>query len=121
MRGFGELESMIMSRVWAADHPLAVRDVLESLRPDHDVAYTTVMTVMDNLYRKGWLTRERDGRAYLYSAVASREEYSADLMREALSSSTDAATTLAHFMGQLSPDESDHVRKALRRASRKRT
>jgi predicted transcriptional regulator len=120
MRGFGELESMIMSRVWAADHSLAVRDVLEDLRSEHDVAYTTVMTVMDNLYRKGWLTRERDGRAYLYSAVASREEYSADLMREALTNSTDAATTLAHFMGQLSPDESDHLRKALRRASRKR-
>jgi len=121
MRGFGELESKIMARVWAANRPLAVRDVLEDLRPERDVAYTTVMTVMDNLYRKGWLSREREGRAYLYTAVASREEYSADLMREALSASTDAATTLTHFMGQLSLDESDQVRKALRRASRKRT
>ena len=48
------------------------------------IAYTTVMSTMDNLHRKGWLAPEPDGRAYRYTAIASREEYSARLMREAL-------------------------------------
>jgi len=121
MRGFGDLESVIMARLWAAEGSLTVRDVLEHLQADREIAYTTVMTVMDNLHRKGWLTRERDKRAYRYRPVASREQYSADLMREALSASTDPATTLAHFMGQLSAEESDSLRRALRRTGRRRT
>ena len=81
-RPFGDLEATVMDLLWSADRPLLVREVLDLLpaRP----AYTTVMTVMDNLHRKGWLTRERDGRAYRYAPVSSRQEYNAELMREVL-------------------------------------
>ena len=42
------------------------------------------MTVMDNLHRKGWLIRERDGRAWRYRAAGSRQTYAARLMNDVL-------------------------------------
>jgi predicted transcriptional regulator len=74
-----------------------------------------VMTVMDNLYRKGWLTRELDGRAYRYSPVSSRQEYSAELMRQALDGSGDNTATLLRFVDEMTAAEADAVRKALRK------
>lgn len=115
MRGFGDLESVIMDRLWTWDRAVTVREVVEDLRAGREIAYTTVMTVMDNLYRKGWLTRERDGRAFRYEAASSREEYTAELMREALDSSTDRTATLVRFMERMSAEESAVLRRAVRR------
>ncbi|PZS03650.1 MAG: CopY family transcriptional regulator [Pseudonocardiales bacterium] len=118
MRGFGDLESEIMDRLWAWHRLVTVREVLDDLQRERQIAYTTVMTVMDNLHRKGWLRRERDGRAYRYEPVASREEYSAGLMREALTSSTNHTATLVHFMEHMTPGESAALRRALRKLGR---
>ena len=57
MRQFGELEAVIMDRLWEWGRPALVREVLDDLRKDRPLAYTTVMTVMENLHRKGWLRR----------------------------------------------------------------
>ena len=84
MRGFGDLEAVIMHQVWERGEPVTVRDLFDDLAAQRTIAYTTVMSTMDNLHRKGWLDRVRDGKAYRYTATASREEYSARLMREAL-------------------------------------
>jgi predicted transcriptional regulator len=67
----GTLEREVMDAVWRLG-PATVRDVRAAL--DHRVAYTTVMTVLDRLYRKGVLERERQGRAYVYSAAASPDQ-----------------------------------------------
>jgi predicted transcriptional regulator len=116
MRGFGELEAAIMDRIWSAGRPLLVREVQQALRPER--AYNTVWTVTEILYKKGWLTREKDGRAYRYQATVTREEYTAALMGEALAASTDRAATLRHFAGQISPAEAEQLREALERARR---
>jgi predicted transcriptional regulator len=121
LRGFGELESKIMNILWSSGQPTTVREVLEELRRHRSIAYTTVMTVMDNLHRKQWLERERDGRAYRYRPVSSREHYVAELMRDALTSSTDQAATLVHFTEQLTDDESVALRVALRRIARRKS
>src|SRR6201981_329270 len=63
MRRVGELEAVIMERLWEWGRPALVREVVDDLHGDRPLAYTTVMTVMENLHRKGWLRRERDGRA----------------------------------------------------------
>jgi predicted transcriptional regulator len=63
MRQLGELEGVIMDRLWDWGRPALVREVLDDLRKDRPLAYMTVMTVMENLHRKGWLRRDRDGRA----------------------------------------------------------
>ena len=115
MRGFGELEAVIMDVLWRWNRLATVRDVVEHLRAHREIAYTTVMTVMDNLHRKRWLRRERDGRAYRYEPTASREEYSAGLMRQALEASEDTTSTLVHFVAQMDPAESAALREALAR------
>lgn len=116
VRGFGELEAAIMERVWSAGRPLLVREIQQSLRPER--AYNTVWTVVEILYRKGWLTREKDGRAYRYQVTTSREEYTAALMDEALSASTDHAATLRHFAERIGPDEVEQLRQVLEQARR---
>ena len=121
MRGFGELEAKIMDRLWSRGEPATVREILEELRAGRRViAYTTVMTVMDNLHTKGWLQRERDGRAYRYRPSESREHYVAELMRDALTTSTDHAAALVRFTEQLSEDESVALRAALRKIARRK-
>ncbi|GAD83357.1 BlaI/MecI/CopY family transcriptional regulator [Nocardia asteroides NBRC 15531] len=111
---FGDLEAVVMDRVWAAEDDLTVRDVYESLLLEREIAYTTVMSTMDNLHRKGWLDRERHGKAYLYWPTLTREEYSAQLMRDALEG-TRSDLVLAHFVKQISEDESEALRALLRR------
>ena len=53
MRRFGELEAVIMERLWEQRRPTLVREIVDDLRDDRPLAYTTVMTVMENLHRKG--------------------------------------------------------------------
>jgi predicted transcriptional regulator len=95
---FGELEAAIMDEVWAADGPVTVREVVDRLQRDRKTAYTTVQTVTEILVRKGWLSREKDGRAFRYTAEASRDEYTARLIDEALEASPDRTAALAHFL-----------------------
>jgi predicted transcriptional regulator len=113
MRGLGELEAAVMDLVWDRDAPATVRDVLTDLRPIRPLAYTTVMTVLDNLHRKGWLRRELAGRAYRYTATVTREGYSAQLMRDALDDAGDPAEALVRFLGHMTPDEAAALRTAL--------
>jgi predicted transcriptional regulator len=110
---FGELETVIMDRLWSFGRPVLVRDVLESLREERHIAYTTVLTVMDKLYKKGYLRREPAGRAHRYAAIASREAYTARLMRSALATSPNQAAAFVHFLSELSPQEAQALRAAL--------
>jgi predicted transcriptional regulator len=113
MRRFGELEAVIMERLWERRRPALVREIVDDLRDDRQLAYTTVMTVMENLHRKGWLRRERDGRAWRYEPTGSRSSYTAELMNEALGTSTDRRTALAHFVLQMSPRDAALLQQAL--------
>jgi len=114
VRSFGDLEAAIMDRIWSAGRPMLVRDVQQALTPER--AYNTVLTVVDILYRKGWLVREKDGRAYRYRAVVTREDYTAGLMREVLAASSDRAATLRRFAERIAPDEAEQLRDALEQA-----
>ena len=73
VRPLGDLEAAIMELLWDSGASRLVRDVVADLGPQRPLAYTTVMTVMDNLHRKGWLIRERDGRAWRYAPAVSRQ------------------------------------------------
>jgi predicted transcriptional regulator len=70
---------------------------------------------MENLDRKGWLRRERDGRAWRYEPTGSRSRYTAALMNDALDTSADRRTALAHFVLQMSPHDAALLREALDR------
>src|ERR1700684_1325831 len=116
MRRFGELEAVIMDQLWEWGRPVLVREVVDALHDDRGLAYTTVMTVMENLHRKGWLRRERDGRAWRYEPTGSRSSYTAALMNDALAASADRRTALAHFALQMSPHDAALLRDALDQA-----
>src|SRR6266849_1403899 len=118
VRGFGELEAAIMDRVWRAGRPVLVREIHDGLRPEREPAYNTVLTVVEILYRKGWLAREKDGRAYRYRATVSREDYTAGLMGEALEASPDRVAALRSFVGRIDPAEARQLRKMLDQALR---
>jgi predicted transcriptional regulator len=120
MRGFGELEAVIMHRVWEHGDPVTVRELFDELARERAIAYTTVMTTMDNLHRKGWLTRVKAGKAYRYTATASREEYSARLMREALDGGGNTQAVLSHFVAQMDGEESEMLRAVVRRLADRR-
>jgi predicted transcriptional regulator len=120
LRGFGELEAVVMDRVWARDDEVTVREVFEDLASVREIAYTTVMSTMDNLHRKGWLDRKRVGKAYSYWPTMTREERSANLMRDAFQSGGDADLVLNFFLQQMNDDESDQLKAALRKVSRRR-
>ena len=113
LRPLGELEAVVMNLIWDSSEPLTVRAVLERMDREPPLAYTTVLTVADNLHRKGYLTRERVGRAFAYTPVKPRAEYTADLMDELLSGSGDRPTTLLRFVDRMTPDEVSALKRVL--------
>ncbi|EPH40940.1 putative transcriptional regulator BlaI [Streptomyces aurantiacus JA 4570] len=110
----GELEDAVMTRVWKWNRPVTVREVLEDLQQERSIAYTTVMTVLDNLHQKGWVRREAEGRAYRYEAVSTRAAYAAALMNEAWSQSDNPAAALVAFFGMMSPQQREALSDAVR-------
>ncbi|ELP61841.1 BlaI/MecI/CopY family transcriptional regulator [Streptomyces turgidiscabies] len=113
-RPLGELEDAVMTRVWKWNRPVTVREVLEDLRQERSIAYTTVMTVLDNLHQKGWVRREAEGRAYRYEAVSTRAAYAAALMNDAWSQSDNPAAALVAFFGMMSEEQRLALRDAVR-------
>ena len=118
MRPFGDLEAAIMAELWDRGAPATVREVLASLNVSRALAYTTVMTVMDNLHRKGALTREMIGRAWLYRPVRSRAEHAAALLQDVLAESGDRQEVLMHFVADLDSDTVAQLRSAVDAARR---
>src|SRR3954468_24540255 len=77
----GFLERELMEHVWKLD-AVSVSDVHEQLKGR--LAYTTVMTTLDRLYKKGILQRRKQGRAFIYSASVSREQFKQSLVKKAM-------------------------------------
>ena len=68
---FGPLEVRVLEALWSLDAPACVRDIQPQFP---GVAYTTLMTTLDRLFRKGTLTREKCGRAFYYRPKASAQQ-----------------------------------------------
>lgn len=99
---FGTLEVRVLEALWALGREASVRDVLEAFP---DAAYTTVMTTMERLCRKGVLDRRKDGRAFLYRAVHTREELESRLLARAIEPLLDggnAQPILSCFVDEIS-------------------
>lgn len=96
-----------------------MREVVDDINTVRPVAYTTVMTVTNILHTKGWLLRAKQGRAWLYTPVRSREAYAAALMEDGLGASKDRPAALVHFVENMTDDEVTALREALRSVDRK--
>jgi len=110
----GELEARVMTLIWERGGWLTPREVLDSLTPERELAYTTVMTILVRLWRKGLLERHQDGRAFAYHAVESREEWTAKRMGELLAVAEDRAETLSRFVASIGRSDRDQLRRLLR-------
>ncbi len=119
MRGLGQLEATVMEVLWDAEVPLPVRGVLEQLT-GRTLAYTTVMTVLDNLHRKGYVERVKQGRAYHYRAALTRGQAWASAMQDLLHEAGDSEAVLLNFASTVSDGESEVLRSALNRRKRKK-
>jgi predicted transcriptional regulator len=112
----GDLEREVMAQLWEAGEPLTVRQVHERLSASRDLAYTTVMTVLDRLAKKKVVVQQKADRAYRYSPAQTREQMTASLMLDALGAAPDGATrdaALVHFVGQVGPSGAASLRAAL--------
>ena len=110
-RADGALEAEVLGVLWAADEPLTPGEVNEEL--GEELAYTTVMTILARLWKKGLAERVPQGRAYAYTAVLSESELTTKKMTQALESSTDRASVLAGFVGSLSRRDVRQLRRLL--------
>lgn len=111
----GELEQRIMDTLWQQRTPVSVRFVHESLLSERELAYTTVMTVLDRLAKKGLVDRERDGRAWLYTAGTSHARLVSDSLAEVLQQAgSHRSEVLRQFTDALTEQDRATLREALR-------
>lgn len=75
----GELECAVLEHVWSMGE-VTVHDVLA--RMDRPLAYTTIMTTLDRLFRKGLLVRLKRGRAFVYAAACTKQDVQRVIARE---------------------------------------
>ena len=112
----GELERSVMDHLWAADEPQTVRQVHEALAARRDLAYTTIMTVLQRLAKKNLVVQHRDDRAHRYAPTHGRDELVAGLMVDALDQAADSGSreaALVHFVERVGADEAAALRRAL--------
>ena len=116
----GELEQAVLDCLWELDAASGPEASGASGREVHarlagrDLAYTTVMTVLDRLVGKGVVVREREGRAFRYAPRLDRAAMTAELMREALAvTGADRGQALVSFVGEASDEDLEALRRAL--------
>lgn len=115
MPALGDLEMRVMEALWAHDEPQSVRAVHDDIVAERDLAYTTILTVLDRLAKKGRVKRTRSGRAWLYSPAASRAVMVAEALVEELNDAADErAEALDEFVQRLSPADVETLGKLLR-------
>ncbi len=108
-----------MDVVWSKHlTAFAVGEVLLVLEKQREIAYTTVMTTLSRLYDKGLLTREREGKRYLYSPKLTREQFLESTAREVLEGAVGghrAMAMLAEKLSDASADDLDELEALIRR------
>lgn len=114
-RPMGELEGAVMDTLWERGGWLTSGEVHASLEQQgYKLAYTTVMTVLVRLWEKQRVRRQRDGRAYAYHPVITREQFVAARMEEVLEAARDRSAALGHFLDGLDPADRAQLRRLLR-------
>ena len=112
-RGMGELEREVMAALWDADCWMTPRQVLDRMELDPPVVYSTVMTILRRLWKKGAVDRERAGRAFSYRPVKGEGEQTAERMAQLLDASHDPEAALTHFLASLDARRRGQLRKLL--------
>jgi predicted transcriptional regulator len=114
-----ELE--MMNVIWRLA-PCSVHQVVEALKPQRQLAYTSVSTIVRILEQKGYVRSRKEGRGHLYEAAVPKETYQVASLQHLVSNVFDGTPTLLVQRlvdsEQLDPDELDRIRRALRKKDR---
>jgi predicted transcriptional regulator len=121
----GHLERELMERVWEIGES-SVTQVHDSL--SGRLAYTTIMTTLDRLYKKGLLERRKQGRAFLYSARVSKTQYKQGLVKKALAflmeeNKQESGPLMAHLVETFRQHDTrllDELEKLIQQSKRRR-
>jgi predicted transcriptional regulator len=123
----GELETEVMEHAWAGKE-VSVRDVFQQMQGR--LAYTTIMTTLDRLYKKGLLRRRKEGNAYFYSTAMTEQQYQESLTQHffgmVLNDRKNSGAVLSRFVDAVSEadremlEQLDEIVKAKRRQLRRR-
>ena len=113
MARLGDLERQVMEILWADFGSELTGRAVAARLPEH--AYTTVLTVLGRLERKGLVRRERSAQTHRYSAIDSREAYVAEIMHEALDATSDRDAALVRFAQTVTGPEAKVLIRALGR------
>jgi len=120
----GELESAVMETLWAQSQQ-TVNEVEERLRNKREIAHTTVLTTLDRMYRKGYLTREKQAKAFVYAPRYTRDEFERMLAQEVLGALIGhfTAPALSTFVDLVSdePGALDQLEEKIRAKRRERS
>lgn len=109
----GALESAVMEVLWENGGWLVPSEVHAKLPIERNLHYTTVMTTLGRLQKKGRLERRKDGRAFAYHPTSTRAEWAATRMDEVLNITSDRSAALAHFLDRLDEDDRTQLRRIL--------
>ena len=106
-----------MKAVWSRGHA-TVRDVYEALLEQRKIAYTTVMTMMNVLEKKGHLRKKAEGRSFLYRPTRPQRQVVGSMVREFVQRvfGGSAAPLLAHLLDEerLTPEDLDALAKRIK-------
>jgi predicted transcriptional regulator len=110
-RATGALEAQVLAFLWKTPTAVTPGEVLAGT--GLDLAYTTVMTILTRLWKKGLVDRERDGRAYAYRPRLEEPDYVARSMQEVLGQASDRAAVLSRFVDDLPRKDARALRRLL--------
>jgi predicted transcriptional regulator len=114
-----ELE--MMNVLWRIA-PASVHQVIESLLPQRQLAYTSVSTIIRILEQKGYVRSWKEGRGHLYEPTIEKEAYQVASLQHLVSNVFDGTPTLLVQRlvdsEQLDPEELDQIRRALKKKER---
>jgi len=111
-----------MGVVWDSPAAVCVEDVRSALATAKEAAYTTIMTTLDRLYKKGFLSRERRGKAYYYSAKVTRAEMGTNVTKQVIDGllKTFAEPAISYFVEALGDSDPQKLESLAELIARKR-
>lgn len=108
LSALGKLERTVMEEVWRRGE-VSVREVYKAF--DERIAYTTLMTTLDRLYKKGLLHRRKDGRAFLYASRVTHDELergiTVDVIEELITNTMEVKPILSCIVDSVSERDSE--------------
>ena len=116
-RVLGDLEKSVMDVLWEMSEATG-REVFEEIEKEKPVAFTTVLTVMDRLLKKGLIKRIKKGGLYVYKTTLSKDDFVKQVSEEVLQgildiSASSAATSFVDILYKTSPDEIERLSKLI--------